>query len=110
LSEAKTWLAPNRRLFAYHCNPAAPAADEQRQAALAIPQRQIFRWQQPAPAIPLHCDLPTRYIGAALRRREMLRVDLAELSFLRACGLATIVAALGGKKIGWQIAAANNLG
>lgn len=55
LSEAKTWLAPHRRLVDYHCSRTAPSADEQHQAALAIPQQKIYRWQKQA--LPDEADL-----------------------------------------------------
>jgi hypothetical protein len=41
--EAKTWLAPSRRRIVYHDIRRAPAADEQRQAALAISTTAKYR-------------------------------------------------------------------
>jgi hypothetical protein len=83
LSEAKTWLAPHRRLVVYHCNWTAPAAAEQRQAALAIPQRKIYRWQQLAVQISLtHNSSPlgnTKPLSTGSENKPPS--DLAWLSF-----------------------------
>jgi hypothetical protein len=83
LSEAKTLLAPNLLLIAYHCNRTAPGTDEQHQAALAIPQRQIYRWQQAVLSMspPGNLSTPSTTKPVSTGTEKQPKLDLAKLSF-----------------------------